>query len=299
MSVLTYAAAVDRYLFHLRAERGLAALTLEGYAGELARFGAFLRDDDIEVAGLTRASVLGYLASMATRECEARTRRRTLAAIRGLFRFLVDRELIEVDPTSSVETPQVGRPLPQTIGVDEIERLLAAPDRKTRAGCRDAAMLELFYASGLRVAELVSLSIDSVHFATGSVRAWGKGSKERTIPIGELALDAVADYLESSRPSYARDPMESGLFLSNRGRPMSRQSAWAIVKKHARAAGINADLSPHKLRHTFATHLLERGADLRSVQAMLGHENIATTQIYTSVTKRRLVDEYRAAHPRA
>jgi len=160
-------------------------------------------------------------------------------------------------------------------------------------------MLELLYASGLRVAELVSLRVENIHFATGAVRAWGKGSKERTVPLGDLAIDALQDYLDVSRPQYLRDETEEGLFLSNRGRRMSRQSAWAVVKKHARAAGIRAELSPHKLRHSFATHLLEGGADLRSVQAMLGHANIATTQIYTSVAKRHLLDEYRAAHPRA
>lgn len=208
-------------------------------------------------------------------------------------------DFILQDPTIHVDTPKIEKRLPRVLTPEEIERLLRAPDQSTPSGMRDYAMLELLYATGIRVSELVSLKSTDVHLSSGFLRCMGKGGKERIIPIGEYAVQALDNYLQQARPHLVRKTKDEALFLNHHGTQMSRQGFWKILKKYAQEAGILKDITPHTLRHSFATHLLERGADLRAVQEMLGHADISTTQIYTHVTKGRLKEIYAAAHPRS
>lgn len=292
--------ACDRFLDHLKVERNLSSHTIDGYARDLARFVDFLRERGAgSAASATTALVVDYLLHLADEGLSARSRARALAAIRGLFGFLVGERYLEADPTEPLDTPRKARKLPEIIPVEAIDRLLAAPDPNTPQGCRDAAMLATIYGAGLRVSELVALEIGEVNTESGYVRARGKGAVQRLVPLGEVARASIADYLERGRPALLRDPSEIGLFLTARGRPMTRQGFWKLLRRYAAAAGIRQAISPHTLRHSFATHLLERGADLRAVQAMLGHADIATTEIYTHVSRARLLELYRAHHPRA
>jgi integrase/recombinase XerD len=295
--------AIDLYLDHLKVERGLAANTLDGYGRDLARLATFLTDrgrsrvDEVDAADLT-----DHLIALAAAGLGARSRARALVATRGLFRYLVVERWLDGDPTELLDAPRAGRPSPVVLGEEAVARLLAAPPRTTPRGRRDAAMLELLYASGLRVSELVGIAIDDVNLRGGFVRVTGKGKKVRLVPMGAAARDAIDAYVAQVRPAWLRDPRQPALFLTERGRPMTRQGFWKLLGAYARAAGVRAvggAVSPHKLRHSFATHLLERGADLRAVQAMLGHADIATTQIYTHVSRARLIEQYRRAHPRS
>lgn len=242
------------------------------------------------------AAYLGYLHEAGRANA---TISRNLASIRSFFHFLVREDFILQDPTIHVDTPKIEKRLPRVLTPEEIERLLRAPDQSTPSGMRDYAMLELLYATGIRVSELVSLKSTDVHLSSGFLRCMGKGGKERIIPIGEYAVQALDNYLQQARPHLVRKTKDEALFLNHHGTQMSRQGFWKILKKYAQEAGILKDITPHTLRHSFATHLLERGADLRAVQEMLGHADISTTQIYTHVTKGRLKEIYAAAHPRS
>jgi integrase/recombinase XerD len=228
----------------------------------------------------------------------ARSVARALAAIRGLFRFLVAERHLKHDPTENLDNPKLWSTLPKSLHPSEVDDLLAAPDRSTPDGLRDAAMLELLYATGLRVSELIRVKVEDLVLDAGFLRTFGKGSKERIVPFGDSAGKAMTTYIESARPHFNRRN-DIHLFLTNRGRPMTRQTFWMKIVKYARQAGIRAHISPHVLRHSFATHLLENGADLRSVQLMLGHSDISTTQIYTHVSRARLQKMYDQYHPRA
>lgn len=286
------------YLDYLTVEKGLAKNSLSSYATDLRKFGLYLAENKIEIDAADRLHIVRYFQKLRGAGISARSLARALAAIRGMFRFLVAERHLTKDPTENLENPKIWTTLPKSIQPDEVEALLRAPDTSTIDGLRDRAMLELLYATGLRVSELIRVRIDDVVMDAGFLRTMGKGSKERIVPFGDAARDAILSYIEKGRSDHDRfgDPH---LFLSRRGRPMSRQSFWMKIVKYARQAGIRAHISPHVLRHSFATHLLENGADLRSVQLMLGHSDISTTQIYTHVSRARLQKLYDQYHPRA
>jgi integrase/recombinase XerD len=287
---------IDAYLDHLRVERALAKNTLEAYARDLSRLVAHVGDaSPAEVDA-------GVLAELLVRNVKtgfgARSSARQLSALRGFFKFLVREKAIPADPTQLVDRPKLGRKLPKVLSEEEITRLLETPDPAKPRGVRDAAMIYLMYASGLRVSELVSLKVGDVDTKSGLVSALGKGGKRRLVPVGLAALDRVDAYLRDVRPTVAR-PGETVLFVSPRGGPLTRQGFWKLLKAYARVAGIRTPLSPHKLRHSFATHLLRHGADLRAVQAMLGHADLGTTEIYTRVAQDHVRAAHARAHPRA
>jgi integrase/recombinase XerD len=287
---------IDVYLDHLRVERGLAKNTLEAYARDLGSLAARLPEGS-DVERVDAELVARLLVDNVRRGFGARSSARQLSALRGFFKFLLKERAIKVDPAALVERPRLGRKLPKVLSFAEVERLLDTPPRDTDRGVRDRAMIQLMYASGLRVSELCGLKLGDLDLARGIVRAFGKGGKRRLVPVGEAALDAIGAYLRDVRPkATTRDP---SLFLSPRGGPLTRQGFWKLLKRYARVAGITTPLSPHKLRHSFATHLLRGGADLRAVQAMLGHADLGTTEIYTRVAQDHVRAAHARAHPRA
>ena len=291
---------LDLFIAHLHAERGLAARTVEAYAHDLAEYLAALESAGVRAPdAISAADVHQHLQALAARGLSARSRARHLAALRVFHRFLRAERHAAADPTEHLETPRSGRPLPLVLTLDEVEALLAAPQAATPAGLRDRAMLSLLYATGLRVSELVALPVEAVRLDAGFLVARGKGNKERVVPVGTRAREALGAYLSSARPALLRGGTSRALFVTRRGRGFSRQGFWKLLGRYARLAGVQKRVSPHKLRHSFATHLVERGADLRSVQAMLGHADLATTQIYTHVDGTRLRTVYDRAHPRS
>lgn len=291
---------ISRFVDYLTVERGLSTNTLESYERDLHAFHAFLQKrGHVEAQSISQHHIAGYLRSLHEVGRANSTISRSLASIRSFFHFLVREEFILQDPTIHVETPKIEKRLPRVLTPEEVERLLRAPQQTTPSGLRDYAMLELLYATGIRVSELVNLKSSDVHLSGGFLRCMGKGGKERIIPVGEYALHALHTYLEVGRPAFVRSLADPSMFLNHHGSQMSRQGFWKILKKYARESGIVKDITPHTLRHSFATHLLERGADLRAVQEMLGHADISTTQIYTHVTKGRLKEIYASAHPRS
>ena len=300
-SVAFWDSAFDLYIGYLRAERGLAANTVNAYGEDLARYFEFLKRRRIKALQAVRQShVAEHLEQLAQAGLSPRSRARHLAALRGFHRFLVDDGLLTEDATAELETPKRGRSLPEFLTHQEVERLVSAPQPTTPEGIRDRAMLELLYATGLRVTELVSLSVNDLQLTAGHLLARGKGSKERLVPVGAQAIEAVREYLETGRPELLKGKGARALFVTRRRTAFTRQGFWKLLKRYGRAAGIpDARLSPHKLRHSFATHLVEGGADLRAVQAMLGHSDLATTQIYTHVDRTRLRTVYDKHHPRA
>lgn len=293
---------IQQFLDHLRVERELGTATLAAYGRDLACFARFLNGRDVEDVTAVRAiDVLDYLAWETAQGLSSRSQARRLVALRQFFRYLKAERLIPVDPTEDVDMPRFGRPLPQFLTVAEVDELLAAPDRRTDRGARDGTMLELLYATGLRVSELVKLRLEDVNFDAGYLVTVGKGKKERLVPIGEVALVSLRYYVAQVRPRLHRPGVRGGeaLFLTRLGRRMSRQAFWKLLGAYVRAAGIRKTISPHKLRHSFATHLVERGADLRAVQAMLGHADIGTTEVYTHLSRGHLRSVYDRFHPRA
>jgi len=294
------AAALDLFFAHVRIEKGLAANTVEAYGRDLRRYAEHLAALGLaDWAAVTRAEVQAHLAELVRRGLSSRSQARALSAIRQLHALLVAEKLAPLDATDEIDSPRPGRRLPSLLSRAEVEALLVQPDPRRAAGRRDRAMLELLYATGLRVSELVSLELNDLNLETRVLVARGKGSKERLVPVGAPAADAVRAYLFSARDALLRGRRSKDLFVTPRGGRMTRQGFAKIVARHGRAAGIRRPISPHKLRHSFATHLLEGGADLRAVQAMLGHADVSTTQIYTHVDRthvRRLYDRF---HPRA
>ena len=286
------------FLDYLAVEKGLAKNSLSAYQTDLKHFGHWLADQNKNLESVQRAHIVQHFQALRSTGISARSVARALAAIRGLFRFLVAEKHLKHDPTENMENPKLWTTLPKSMPPDEVEALLREPDRTTPDGLRDAAMLELLYATGLRVSELIHVKIEDLVMDAGFLRTIGKGSKERIVPFGDSARDAIVAYIEHGRPAFEKHP-DPYLFLSNRGRPMSRQAFWMKIVRYARQAGITSHISPHVLRHSFATHLLENGADLRSVQLMLGHADISTTQIYTHVSRARLQKMYEQFHPRA
>jgi integrase/recombinase XerD len=291
---------IERFIHYLAVERGLAQNTLESYARDLTAYIDFLQRGGIRDLNQTRrANIIAYLAELQRKGRATTTISRNLASLRAFYGFLLRDGLLDGDPTANLESPKIEKRLPKVLSVGEVESLLEGPDQGTVAGVRDKAMLELLYATGIRVSELVSLNISDVNLNMGFLKCYGKGSKERIIPLGTVALQSVSDYIMRSRVKLSRNPSEESLFLNHHGQRLSRQGFWKIIKKYAHTASIDKEITPHTLRHSFATHLLENGADLRAVQEMLGHADISTTQIYTHLTKSRLKEVYAKAHPRA
>ena len=287
----------DRFLNHLRIERGLADNSIAAYARDISRFSDFLETNNLSPAEVTRSHLDSFAIHLG-RRLSSGSVARSISALRMFFRFLVAEGEIEHSPARLLETPRISRKLPGVLSTSEVERLLSQPDGTTAAGLRDRAMLELLYATGLRVSELVGLKLVQVNLEAGFVRTIGKGTKERVVPMGDKAVEALRGYLADGRPAMSKGSRSPHLFLNIRGRALSRQGFWKLIKKYGVGAGIRTRITPHGIRHSFASHLLEGGADLRSVQVMLGHADISTTQIYTHVTRSRLKEVHEKCHPR-
>jgi integrase/recombinase XerD len=291
--------AVRNYLSYLAVERGLSRNTVDAYERDVRDFLTFLDGSHRDLQQADREALLEYIQQLYVR-LSARSVMRKVAALRSFFRFLLLDGFIFHDPTETLETPKTWRSLPKYLTVDEVNHLLQQPDLGTLQGIRDRAMLEVLYATGLRVSELVRLRLSDLNFEVGFLRTLGKGAKERIVPIGDSAIEATSTYLKQAYPKYkSKNPSTPFLFLSQKGGAMTRQNFWVLVEKYGKQVGLASRLSPHVLRHSFATHLLENGADLRAVQLMLGHADISTTQIYTHVTRERLRKVYQKYHPRA
>lgn len=289
------AAAIARFLDRLWLERGLSANTQASYRSDLALFARWLRPRGLALARADVADIKGYLAA---RTLNPRSQARLLSALRQFYRQLQAENQRPDDPSAALDSPKLGRRLPKTLAEADVDRLLQAPETGTSLGLRDRAMLELMYASGLRVSELVGLPLAAVDLRAGVVMVLGKGGKQRLVPMGEEAMEWLRRYLRDARPEFSGGRALEGLFLTARGATMSRHQFWRLIKAYALRAGIRTALSPHTLRHAFATHLLEHGADLRSLQSLLGHADLSTTQIYTHVARQRLVELHARHHPR-
>jgi integrase/recombinase XerD len=295
-------ATISSFVTHVKVEKGLSPNTVEAYQRDLLRFEAFTKKRKLTLEAVGKDDLVDFLAGLYREKLESRTVARHLVTLRNFFRFAQIQDLIATDPTINLESPKIRRTLPGYLKLEDVERLLNQPDQKTTMGIRDLAMLEVLYSTGLRVSELVGLRIGDLDSKMGCVRTIGKGDKERIVPIGKKALAMVEKYLHEARPELLKKAelsQSQALFVNRRGRSLSRVGVWKILSAYGRRAGLRVGLTPHMLRHSFATHLLERGADLRSVQLMLGHADISTTQIYTHVVEERLKQIYKAHHPRA
>lgn len=290
---------IHEFINYLSVERGLAMNTLESYGRDLRQYSEYLQSDEEELDSVSRTTIVNYLMYLQSQGKATATIARRLAALKAFYQFLVRERRIDSDPTANLESPKLEKRLPKVLTVNEVERLLAQPEPGQPAGIRDRAMLELLYATGIRVSELVALNEPDVNLELGYIKCSGKGSKERIVPLGSLAIQSCRDYMGAARTRLVRDRDEMALFVNHHGHRLTRQGFWKIVKKYADDAKIDKEITPHTLRHSFATHLLENGADLRSVQEMLGHADISTTQIYTHVTRGRIKEVYAKAHPRA
>jgi integrase/recombinase XerD len=293
---------IASFLTYVRVEKGLSANTVSAYRRDLVKFESYAKKKKLTLESVTRDDLVDFLSNLFRQKLESRTVARHLVTLRNFFRFAQTQDLIAVDPSLNLESPKIRRSLPGYLRLEEIERLLAEPDDKTPLGLRDHAMLDVLYSTGLRVSELISLRVMDLDRAVGCVRCVGKGDKERIVPIGRKALALVDRYLRDARPKLVpagKQVNSPTLFINRRGSTLSRVGVWKILSGYGRRAGLRVPLTPHMLRHSFATHLLEGGADLRSVQLMLGHSDISTTQIYTHVVEERLKQIYKAHHPRA
>ena len=292
---------IEEFLRFVAVERGYSVHTAAAYRNDLAQFLAYLTGEGVFAwQGVSRAHVLNYILYLKGREYASSTVARKVAAVKSFFHFLVAESILSDDPTVAVDSPAVNKPLPRPLSLEETERLLAEPARfTTPKALRDRALLELMYATGMRASEVIGLAVDAVDLQAGTVRCLGKGKKERILPLYERARETLSAYLEDSRPGLLHGQDEAALFVNLRGEPLTRQGLWVIIKEYAAAVGIAHKVSPHMLRHSFATHLLDGGAGLREVQQLLGHTNISSTQVYTQVSTRRKREAYDKAHPRA
>lgn len=290
---------VDRFLDAMWSEQGLARNTLAAYGADLRLLERWLGKRGKELMEAGKPDLLAFIGARTAEGISARTLSRQLSTSRRFYGYLVREGLIDRDPSAQISAPRPGRPLPHSLTESEVERLLAAPSLSDRLGVRDRCMLEVLYATGLRVSELVNLSLGQLNLANGVLRVEGKGSKERLVPLGEEAADWVRKFLDGARREILAGRVSDALFPTRRGTAMTRQAFWQRLRKHGSAAGITEGLTPHTLRHAFATHLLDHGADLRVVQLLLGHSSLSTTQIYTQVARKRLRDLHRQHHPRA
>ncbi len=289
---------IDQFLDAVWLESGLSANTLAAYRTDLKKISDWLEKRKQSLDKATKAELFDYLAHTVRSGISARSSARQLSSLRRFYRYLAREGIAESDPTSDLESPVIGKTLPKTLSESSVEQLLAAPAENTALGIRDRAMLETIYASGLRVSELVNLALSELDSTAGLVRVTGKGGRERIVPLGEEALAHLGQYLNDARPELLRGRVSEAVFVTRRGGPMSRQAFWQLIKRYATVAGVDEALSPHSLRHAFATHLLNHGADLRSVQMLLGHSNLSTTQIYTHVARARLQSLHAEHHPR-
>jgi integrase/recombinase XerD len=293
-------ATISSFLTHVRVEKGLSSNTVSAYRRDLMKFDEFARKRKLSLEAVSSDDLVDFLAGLYRQKLDSKTVARHLVTLRNLFRFAQIQDLISEDPSVNLESPKIRRSLPGYLRLEEVERLLTQPDVKSPIGLRDRAMLEVLYSTGLRVSELIGLRTSDLDGKVGSVRCIGKGDKERIVPVGKKALAIVDKYLRDARPKLlGKVTGNPALFVNRRGAPLSRVGVWKILSAYGRRAGLRVALTPHMLRHSFATHLLERGADLRSVQLMLGHADISTTQIYTHVVEERLKQIYKAHHPRA
>jgi integrase/recombinase XerD len=293
-------AAIRSFLSYLRVEKALSQNTIDAYRRDLEKFSEFATERGLGKAPqVKRADVVDFLASLYLRKLDARSVARHLVSLRQFFRFLLSEELIPEDPVVTVESPKFRQSLPQFLSVEEVDRLLAQPDVSSALGLRDKAMIELLYSAGLRVSELCNLAVDDLHVDAGSLRCIGKGNKERLVPVGKRALAVLQLYIKKARPEIVGEHTSKYLFIIRKGNKLDLFRFCKILGQYGRNAGLRKALKPHMLRQCFATHLLDHGADLRSVQMMLGHSDISTTQIYTHVVEERLKQVYKAHHPRA
>jgi len=294
---------VDKYLQgfleYLLVEKGLSANTLEAYKRDIRKLLQYLKEHNIELAAVNRDTLAAYIYHLKKLNYTPATIAREIASLRAFFRFLNIDGIIDTEPTANIETPKIAKKLPKVLSEEDTAILLEKNSRMGPLELRDWAILEVFYATGMRVSEMVNLNLGQIDLDLAFVRCIGKGNKERIIPLGSVAVRALKAYLKKGRPELLKDVSERAVFLNYHGQRLTRQGYWRIVKRHARQAGVNLAISPHTLRHSFATHLLTNGADLRSVQELLGHSDISTTQIYTHLTKQRLKDVYNKTHPHA
>ncbi|MFC6171517.1 site-specific tyrosine recombinase XerD [Loigolactobacillus jiayinensis] len=285
---------------YLTVEKGLAQNTVSSYTRDLTKFKTYLEQQKMSSFEQDRFVIINFLGTLKTQKMATNSVIRMVSSLRKFYRYLLETEQITIDPMQQVDSPKKQQHLPQVLSQNEIKRLLAVPDTTTALGIRDRAILEVLYATGLRVSELTHLKLAELHLSLGLIQTIGKGDKERLIPIGDVAIDWINRYLETSRPTFLKSGQsEPILFLNHYGRPFTRQGIWKNLKQMVKAAGIDKDITPHTLRHSFATHLLENGADLRVVQELLGHADISTTQIYTHVSQKHLREAYNRYHPRA
>ena len=290
---------IDEFLSYLSVERGLSDNTLISYKRDLVRFFEYLKSMHIaSIQKVSRQRISAFMFSEKERGLSANSVSRELACLKSFFKFLVKESKVKEDITSVIESPKLWKKLPATLNLNEVETLLKAPNVRDLLGSRDKACLELMYATGMRVSELINLKMNDLNMDVGFAKCFGKGGKERIVPFGKKAKEGIARYLDKSRAQFLKKKISNFLFLTRLGRPMSRQTFWKTVKKYAHETGIKKEITPHSLRHSFATHILERGADLRIVQEMLGHADISTTQIYTHVSKDRLKSIHHKFHPR-
>lgn len=294
--------AILDYLHFLQVERQLSTNTLSSYRRDLESYIEHIHNVQAvqSLKAIERSHILIHLEALRGEGISARTIARHISSIRSFHQFLLREKLTDTDPTVHLEMPQIEQRLPKVLSIEEIERLISAPNREKPQGIRDIAMLELLYGTGMRISELIGLNLDDVHLTMGFVRVFGKGGKERIVPLGKSAIHTLDQYLQNARfKLQGKYPKTDAFFINQRGKRLTRQGCWKLLKEHAKNAHIEKEITPHTLRHSFATHLIENGADLRAVQEMLGHADISTTQIYTHISKTRLSEVYKQFHPRA
>ena len=289
---------IELFCDHVWMEQGLSDATLSSYRTDLKLFGVWLKSQKLELLKVQQGDIQSYLAYRFKQNYSGRSTARLLSSLRKFYGYLCQQHRLKVDPTQQIENPKIQPPVPKTLSEKDVEDLIEQPDLDSALGLRDRAMLELLYSSGLRITELISIEINQIGFVQGVMRVIGKGDKERLVPIGEEALMSIQAYLKHGRPELASEDPNDWLFLSTRGSKMTRQTFWYRIKHYAKTAGIRSHLSPHTLRHAFATHLLNHGADLRTLQMLLGHSDLSTTQIYTYVARERLKQLHSEHHPR-
>jgi len=291
---------VDSFITYLAVVRGLSKNTLESYGRDLIKFVLYLQGKKVgSVDRVDYKHVLDFLAHLKEQGLSVRSIARVLVSLKQFFKFLIRERIVNKDPTFLIRTPKTRRVIPGVLALDDVEKLLSAPGDSSYEGVRDKAMLEVLYATGIRVSELVNLQLNSVNFELGYLLVYGKGGKERIVPLGDKAIRGLKEYLAGSRPHLLKSRKSIHLFVTRRGTRMTRQGFWKLIKNYASKVGIVKRISPHTLRHSFATHLLERGADLRTIQVMLGHSDISTTQIYTHIERERLKEVHKKYHPRS
>ncbi len=288
----------DLFIDYLISERGYSKNTIDSYSRELLRFTTFISKITEDINSITQVHIVEFIKHLESLGLDKRTQHHNMVVVRQFFKFLMRERYIKTNPSSLIDIPKIKMSLPEYLTIEEVELLLAQPDRKDRFGLRDSAILELMYSAGLRASELCDLKTIDVNLDAGFIRVVGKGSKERLVPIGQKAISKIKEYLESARNLFVKNINIDFLFLNKSGKRLSRIGLWKILKHYARLAGIKKDIYPHILRHSFASHLIQNGADLRSVQEMLGHSNISTTQIYTHLDTKRIVEMYKKYHPR-